>query len=86
MYATSRLWQCDYCAVAVDQPPPRGSDMLPSPPTGWAMVDVVTFLPAHSIKVSSGESVKVGDARDTLRRVFCPACVPALFSLVRRQG
>lgn len=81
-YFPARTWNCNYCPGTTVQEGPRGADVLPVPPPGWYMVDLVRLIPAHSVKVASGERVKVADARDTVRRVVCPACSPGVLDRV----
>lgn len=79
-YLPAREWRCDYCDVSkVFQ---LGGDMLPTPPQGWFMVDVVRLEPAHSQETAQGK-VKVGPARDTMRKVVCPGCSHVLDALYK---
>lgn len=77
MFSGARHWACDYCPAVEFQPPPRGADVLPTPPVGWSLVDITKLTPAHSETTAQGK-VKVGDARDAVRTVVCPACAGIL--------
>jgi len=76
-------WTCDFCPASFLQEGPRAGAMPAIPPVGWLLVGVSWFVPAHSTQTASGEKVKVGDARETARRMVCPACRDAVLGPLR---
>jgi len=79
----AKVWTCDFCPATVTQDGERGASLLPVPPEGWFLVDVVRLVPKHAVKSSSGEVTKVGDTREVVRRILCYACGSRLESLAK---
>lgn len=69
----AKEWVCDVCRVTAIQTGVRALELLPTPPHGWVVVDTTRILPSRAI----GEGIhrqKIGETRDTTRRVYCPTC------------
>lgn len=73
-YEPAKEWKCDSCPAVTMQTGPRAADVLPTPPEGWALVDVTIFLPPRTVPGEGGTKVKMGPARHTIRRAFCSPC------------
>jgi hypothetical protein len=73
MIERAYVWKCDYCLTEEMQTGPRAMAMPQIPPEKWILIDVVWLVPAHSVMTTAGPQ-KVGDARESMRKVACPAC------------
>lgn len=68
----AKEWRCPCGAVEI-QTGPRALEMLPTPPFGWAVIDVTTTLPPRSVQAPDGK-MKMGESRQTVRHMRCPVC------------
>lgn len=73
MISPAKEWKCDACEKVEIQTGPRAAELLPSPPYGWQVIDTTEILPPRSSQGSEGK-VKMGESRQTVREVRCPAC------------
>lgn len=69
MILPAREWVCAKCRVSAIQTGPRASEILPTPPEGWLLIDATRTLPPRK----AGDQ-KVGETRETTRKTFCPTC------------
>lgn len=68
----AKEWICA-CGAKEIQTGARALELLPTPPFGWALVDIVTTLPPRSMDTPDGKA-KMGETRHTKRRAYCPSC------------
>lgn len=68
----AKEWKCP-CGVIEIQTGVRALELLPTPPVGWAVIDVTTTLPERSVPGPEGK-MKMGEARNVKRYVYCPTC------------